>query len=135
MTEEIGSGQHREPSSATLDIAKMKERHAALKDNVADMGETMADIKALLIGHIQNSDNRHAQLLATFNQHNLEDAVVHQKVLQIDKHLEATDTRIEEYRSESKRDPVAFWTSVTAAAGAVGTIIYTVINGQPPSAK
>jgi hypothetical protein len=129
MTEEIGSGHHREPSSATLDIAKMKERHAALKDNVADMGETMADIKALLIGHIQNSDNRHAQLLATFNQHNLEDAVVHVKVLQIDAHLTATDTRVE---ALSKRDPVTFWTSVSAAVTAIGGLLYVIFNGKPP---
>jgi hypothetical protein len=133
MTEDIGSGSHREPSSATLDIAKMKERHIALKADVGDLRETMADVKELLIGYIHTSDSRHAQLLATFNQHNLEDAVVHQKVLQIDKHLEATDSRIEEYKSNSKRDPVAFWTSITAAAGAVGTIIYTVLNGKPPT--
>jgi len=123
MTEEIGSGHHREPSSATLDIAKMKERHIALKADVMDMRDTMADIKDLLIGHINNSDNRHAQLLATFNQHNLEDAVVHQKVLQIDTHLEATDARIEEM---NKRDPATFWTSIGAGATAIGSIIAVI---------
>jgi hypothetical protein len=130
MTEDIGSGSHREPSSATLDIAKMKERHIALKSDVGDLRDTVGDIKALLIGHIQNSDTRHAQLLATFNQHNLEDAVVHQKVLQIDKHLENTDARLE---ATNKRDPVTFWTSMGAAATTIGTILYVIFNGKPPS--
>lgn len=133
MTEDIGSGSHREPSSAALDIAKLKERHLALKSDFSDMRDTMADIKSLLIGHIQNSDNRHAQLLATFNQHNLEDAVVHQKVLQIDTHLSATDARLEEYKKENARDPVSFWTSISAVVTAVGGIIYFILTGKPPS--
>lgn len=134
MTEDIGSGSHREPSSASLDIAKLKERHIALKADVGDLKEVMADVKGLLIGHIQSSDSRHAQLLATFNQHNLEDAVVHQKVLQIDTHLTATDSRIE---ALGQRDPVTFWTSISAAATALGGVIgviYLVFTGKPPSA-
>jgi len=126
MTEDIGSGSHREPSSASLDIAKLKERHIALKADVGDMRANLADIKGLLIGHINNSDNRHAQLLATFNQHNLEDAVVHQKVLQIDTHLEATDARVEEM---NKRDPVTFWTSIAAAGTAIGAIATAIFGG------
>lgn len=129
MTEEIGSDRHRNPSSAEIDIVKLRERHIALKEDVGGLKEVLADVKSLLIGHINNSDNRHAQLLATFNQHNLEDATVHQKVLQIDAHLEATDSRIEEY---NKRDPVTLWTSITAAITAVGGIIYMVLHGGNP---
>lgn len=129
MTEEIGSDRHRNPSSAALDIARMKERHIALKEDVGGLKEVLADVKDLLIGHINNSDNRHAQLLATFNQHNLEDSTVHQKVLQIDTHLEATDARVE---AMTKRDPVTFWTSISAAITAVGGLIYVLFNGKPP---
>ena len=130
MTEETGSDRHRNPSSAEIDIAKLRERHIALKEDVGGLKEVLADVKELLIGHINNSDNRHAQLLATFNQHNLEDSTVHTKVLQIDKHLEATDARLE---AMNKRDPVSFWTSIGAAATTIGTILYVIFNGKPPS--
>lgn len=133
MTEEIGSDRHRNPSSAAMDIVKLKERYLQLKEDAADTKSVMADIKELLIGYIQTSDSRHAQLLATFNQHNLEDAVAHTKMLQIDEHLTATDARLEEYKSESKRDPVSFWTSITAAVTAVGGLVYFLFNGKPPT--
>ncbi len=129
MTQDIGSGAHREPSSAALDIARMKERHIALKEDVGGLKEVLADVKDLLIGHINNSDNRHAQLLATFNQHNLEDSTVHQKVLQIDAHLRATDARVEDM---NKRDPVTLWSSITAAATAAGTVLYVIFGGGKP---
>jgi hypothetical protein len=125
MTEsDIGSGSHREPSSATLDIAKLKERHIALRSDVSDMRDTMSDIKGLLIGHIQNSDSRHAQLLATFNQHNLEDAVVHTKVGQIDEHLKNTDMNVAalvETINNDKRSPVAIILAVLASLAAGAT--------------
>lgn len=125
MTEsDIGSGHHREPSSATLDIAKLKERHIALRSDVSDMRDTMSDIKGLLIGHITNSDTRHAQLLATFNQHNLEDAVVHTKVLQIDEHLRNTDKNVAslgETIGNDKRSPVAIILAVLASLAAGAT--------------
>jgi hypothetical protein len=66
-------GNPREPSSASIDIARLKERHNALKDDVGDMRSVVMDIKGLLMSHITSAGKRHAQLLATFNQHNLED--------------------------------------------------------------
>ncbi len=129
MTEDIGSDRHRNPSSAMLDIAKMKERHAALKEDVGDMKAVIMDIKGLLLAHITNASTNHAQLLATFNQHNLEDTVVHQTVLRIDEHLKNTDANVAEL---TKRDPLTFWTSLSAAATAVGGIIYMVLHGGNP---
>jgi hypothetical protein len=132
MTENLDptprSGNQHSPSSAMLDIARLKERHSALKADVGDMREIISDIKELLVSHIGNSNDRHAQLLATFNQHNLEDAVVHQRVLQIDTHLAATDQRLEE---STKRDPVSFWTSIAAAGTAVGAILTAIFGGKP----
>lgn len=121
-------GSQREPSSAALDIVRLKERYSALKGDVGDLREMMGDIRTLLVTHVASATERHAQLLATFNQHNLEDAVVHQKVLQIDTHLEATDTRVEEM---NKRDPVTFWTSIAAAGTAVGAIATAMFGGKP----
>lgn len=105
MTEDIGSGSHREPSSATLDIAKLKERHIALKSDVGEIREVMADIKSLLIGHIQTSGNRHAELLQSFNDHKQEDAVAHQRIL-------AVDQRVEHLEADKKG-----WTGVALGLG------------------
>ena len=131
MTEDIGSDRHRNPSSAEIDIAKLKERYLQLKEDAADDRTVMAEVKFLLVGHIQNSDHRHAQLLATFNQHNLEDAVAHTKMHQIDMHLSATDERLEEHIASSKRDPVTFWTSIAAAGTAVGAILAAIYGNKP----
>lgn len=116
MTEDIGSGSHREPSSASLDIAKLKERHIALKSDVGDLRETMADVKALLIGYIQTSDNRHAQLLQVFNDHTKEDAVAHQKIL-------AVDQRVESLESDKKG-----WTGVALGLGGVAAGVWALIK-------
>lgn len=125
----------REPSSASLDISRLresfvslKERHSALKDDVSDMRGNIGDMKELLLIHIENATKRHEQLLATFNQHRLENAVLSQKVIQIDTHLTATDARIEE---STKHDPVTFWTSMAAAGTAVGAIATAIFGGKP----
>ena len=137
MTEDIDPTPRyeREPSSAALDISRLregfvslKERHNALKNDVSDMRSSLGDIKELIVNHMESTGARHAQLLATFNQHNLEDAVVHQKVLQIDSHLRATDAHLEE---STKRDPVTFWTSIAAAGTAVGAVLTAVFGGKP----
>jgi hypothetical protein len=120
VTEEIPSDRH---SSAEIDIVRLRERHIALKADVGDMREVMADIKSLLIGHINSADARHSQLLATFNQHNLEDAVVHQRVLSIQQD-------IDDLSAESKRDPATFWTSIAAAGTAVGAIFAAIFGGK-----
>lgn len=126
MTEsDIGSGSHREPSSASLDIVKLKERHMALKSDMSELRDSISDIRELLVGHISNSDSRHAQLLATFNQHNLEDAVVHQRVLTMKEELKSL-------QEESKRDPVTFWTSIAAAGTAAGAILTAIFGGGKP---
>ncbi len=122
MTEEI-TPRNGHPSSADLDIAKLRERHNALKADMSSMRGTMADIKELLIGHMQNSDGRHAQLLATFNQHNLEDAVVHQKLIVI------AET-VKEMGSASKRDPATFWTSVGAIFAGAGAVLWSIFGGK-----
>jgi hypothetical protein len=137
MTQDLDpTPRHGHPSSAEIDISKLreshialKERHAALKDNVGELGATMMEVKGLLLAHITNATERHAQLLATFNAHNLEDAVVHQRVLQIDVHQKATDQRLEDM---GKRDPVSFWSSITAAVTAVGTVVYVIFGGRAP---
>lgn len=116
MTEDIGSGSHREPSSASLDIAKLKERHIALKADVGDMREVMADIKALLIGHIQTSGNRHAELLQSFNDHKQEDAVAHQRILSVDQ-------RVEHLESDKKG-----WTGVALGLGGVAAGVWALIK-------
>ena len=125
----------REPSSASLEIARLresfvslKERHNALKDDVSDMRSNIGDVKEILLAHMENARERHEQLLATFNQHRMENAVLSQKVIQIDTHLTATDTRIEE---STKRDPVTFWTSMAAAGTAVGAIATAIFGGKP----
>ena len=128
MTEDIGSGSHREPSSASLDIAKMKERHIALKSDVGDLRETMSDVKALLIGYIQTSDSRHAQLLQVFNDHSKEDAVVHQRVLQIDEHLKNTDANVAALEAD-KRSPVAIALGVLSGIGTAATAVWVAMKG------
>ena len=125
MTEEIGSDRHRNPSSAEIDIVKLRERHSALKDNVDDMSATMMDIKSLLLTHINSSGERHSQLLATFNQHNLEDTIVHQRVIGMREEMDAL-------KEESKRDPVTFWTSIAAAGTAVGAVLTAIFGGGKP---
>lgn len=132
MTEDIGSGSHREPSSASLDIAKLKERHIALKSDVADIRDTMSDIKGLLISHITTTDTRHTQLLATFNQHNLEDAIVHQRVLQLDRNLENTNKSVESLIND-KRSPVAIALGVVSGLGTAATAIWVAIKGGAAS--
>jgi nitrogen fixation/metabolism regulation signal transduction histidine kinase len=136
MTEELAPPprHEREPSSASLDIShlresyvSLKERHSALKDDVSDMRSNIGDVKEILLAHMENASERHAQLLATFNQHRLENAVLSQKVIQIDAHLTATDTRMEE---STKRDPVTFWTSITAAGTAVGAVLTAIFGGK-----
>ena len=129
----------REPSSASLDIARLrenfvslKERHNALKDDVSDMRSNIGDVKEILLAHMENARERHEQLLATFNQHRMENAVLSQKVIQIDTHLSSTNARLE---ASIRRDPVNFWTSMASAAGAIGTIVYTIIHGSSPLGK
>lgn len=116
MTEDIGSGSHREPSSASLDIAKLKERHIALKADVGDLRDTMADVKALLIGYIQTSDSRHAQLLQVFNDHTKEDAVAHQKILSVDQ-------RVESLESDKKG-----WTGIGLGLGGAAAGVWALIK-------
>jgi hypothetical protein len=117
MTEsDIGSGSHREPSSATLEIAKLKERHIALKADVGELGDTMAEIKGLLIGYIQTSDSRHAQLLQIFNDHAKEDAVAHQKVLSL------------EQRAESLEADKKGWTGIGLGLGGAAAGIWALIK-------
>lgn len=128
MTEEVGSDRHRNPSSAEMDIVKLKERYTQLKEDAADTRHVMADIKELLIGYIQTSDHRHAQLLATFNQHNLEDAVIHTKVLQIDKHLENTDANVAALTA-SNRSPIAIALGILSGLGTAATAIWIAIKG------
>ena len=132
MTKDIDptprQGNQYSPSSAALDIARLKERHNALKDDFGEMRSMVVDIKGLLLNHITSAQERHSQLLATFNQHNLEDAVVHHRVLQIDRHLEATDARLEE---SNKRDPVTFWTSVSAGVVALCAIATAIWGNKP----
>ena len=137
MTEDLNPTPRyeREPSSASLEIARLresfvslKERHNALKDDVSDMRSNIGDVKEILLAHMENARERHEQLLATFNQHRMENAVLSQRVIQIDTHLAATDTRIEE---STKRDPVTFWTSIAAAGTAVGAIATAIFGGKP----
>lgn len=116
MTEDIGSGSHREPSSASLDIAKLKERHIALKADVGDMREVMADIKDLLIGHIEASGSRHAELLQSFNDHKQEDAVAHQRILSVDQ-------RVESLEADKKG-----WTGVALGLGGVAAGVWALIK-------
>jgi hypothetical protein len=122
MSEDPPSDRHQ--YSAETDIARLKERCIALKDEMGEMRGVVMDIKALLLTHISSSGERHAQLLATFNQHNLEDAVVHQRVLSLQQD-------IDDARAESKRDPVTFWTSIAAAGTAVGAIFAAIHGGKP----
>ncbi len=115
-----------------MDIVKLKERYLALKDNAEETRSIMGDVKALLIGHIQNSDARHAQLLATFNQHNLEDAVVHQKVLQIDTHLENTDANVANLTASvdgDRRSALGLVMGVLSGIGTAATAIWVGIKG------
>lgn len=133
MTEEI-TPKNGHPSRSDLEIAKLRERHNALKDDVGDMRSAVVRIEGLMVSHIHSSSERHAQLLATFNQHNLDDTIVHQRVLQIDTHLTATDKRLEDAmkrEEEKKRDPVSFWTSIAAAGTAVGAILTAIFGGKP----
>lgn len=116
MTEDIGSGSHREPSSASLDIAKLKERHIALKADVGEVREVMADVKRLLIGYIQTSDNRHAQLLQVFNDHSKEDAVAHQRILVVDQ-------RVESLESDKKG-----WTGIGLGLGGAAAGVWALIK-------
>ena len=130
MTEDLNPTPRyeREPSSASLEIARLresfvslKERHNALKDDVSDMRSNIGDVKEILLAHMENARERHEQLLATFNQHRMENAVLSQKVIQI-------DARMEE---RTKRDPVTFWTSMAAAGTAVGAIATAIFGGKP----
>ncbi len=124
MTEDIPSDRHK--SNPEIDIVKLKERHMALREDFNGLRDLIEEVKSILIAHIQASDSKHAQLLATFNQHDREDAVAHQKML-------GMGAQIASLESESKRDPVSFWTAVSGAAVAIGTIVYVIINGKPPS--
>jgi nitrogen fixation/metabolism regulation signal transduction histidine kinase len=136
VTEDLPADRYeREPSSALLEISRLregyvslKERHNALKSDVSDMRSSLGDLKEILLTHVENAGERHSQLLAAFNQHRLESAVLSQKVLQIDAHLTATDTRLED---STKRDPVTFWTSMAAAGTAVGAIAAAIFGGKP----
>jgi hypothetical protein len=124
MTEsDIGSGSHREPSSATLEIAKLKERHIALKADVGELGDTMAEIKGLLIGYIQTSDSRHAQLLQIFNDHAKEDAVAHQKVLSLEQRAESLEA--------DKKGWAGVGLGVSGAAAGIWALIKSFAGGSP----
>jgi chromosome segregation ATPase len=127
MTQEITSKNER-PTSADVDIARLKERYERVKEETQETRVLIGDLREILLAHMENASERHAQLLATFNQHRLENAVLSQKVLQIDTRLAATDTRIEE---STKRDPVTFWTSIAAAGTAVGAIATAIFGGKP----
>lgn len=127
MTQEITSKNER-PSSSDIDIARLKEKYDHMREGWQETRSLINELREILLAHMENARERHAQLLATFNQHNLEDAVVHQKVLQIDSHLRATDAHLEE---STKRDPVTFWTSIAAAGTAVGAVVAAIFGGKP----
>ncbi len=124
--------RNRRSSDAEIDVVKLTIQYGSLASD-------MSDVKGMLTQFIKINDDRHAQLLATFNQHNLEDAVFHQKVVQIDTHLTATDKRVEDIGKRVDdavtRDPVSFWTAVGSAAATAATIVYTIIHGTPPVGK
>lgn len=92
---------------------------------VSDVG----DVKEMLRDHITESRARHSELMGLFNKHLQEDAVVHSSVLRNSADIKT----LSEASAETRRDPATFWTSVVAGVTAVGTIIYTIITGKPPS--
>jgi hypothetical protein len=106
-------------------VVKLKERYSVIISDVAE-------IKSILVSHISSSNERHRELLATFNQHNLEDAVIHQRVVQIDAHLTNTDTNVANLTASvesDKRSPVALILGTLSGLGTAATAIWMAIKG------
>lgn len=116
------SGEHHSYDSGdmSINIIRLGERYATLSNDVSGM-------RAMLQQLISSSDTKHAQLLATINQHILEAAIVHHRVTENEKKLCEV--------SENRKDPISFWTAVGSAVATAATIVYAIIHGTPPLGK
>lgn len=115
---------HEHPSSADIDVAQLKEWRHFLKGTLEGMnkqlGEVARDVQDIKVKMAEGAG----------------------RMDRIDDHLEATDRAVEDLKKadravlraldKTKKDPVAFWTSISAAIASVGGIVYFILTGQPP---